>query len=456
MTEKELEQLFRKKFDERTFEFNPAAWQGAEKLIVEGEKRKRRRAVVAWSAAASVLVMGGIMTYNMLTLPDLGTTGPQIAWPSTHEAAAPSASDMAVETDPTTARFEDNTVTEPVADEATPTTTLNRSTSNTEVATASTTAQSSQTADVNTGSDISNVIAAVDQTSAIEANPAAAQGVQNTTPEFVEGIQVNNRVTNTIDARPTASNIESADVSSVSTREVQNTNNSPEVVASDVALETPVGDTEDDEAAPPIVERPKHVVQPWTFGVEGGVNMTELSGSTRGMVPALYGGLFAGYRFSDSWGIQSGATYARRSSTGETQNMSTKDYGFGLTTVDVEVTSSTVDYLEIPVLMSYQAGRHQVTAGGYAAFKVSNSSHVDRTVTGTISGTENESYYAQGYEDNTTPVDFGLSLGYAFRLTDRWLISASGNMGLADAYTMDDAFNQHLQIRLGAKYTLWR
>lgn len=420
MTEKELEKLFRKKFEGRTFEFNPAAWQGAEKLIVQGERRKRRRVIASWSAAASVALIGGLMSWNAMTTPESPANN-VVSWPSVETSS-----------DVETIASESTTTvnTGGVTSDRNPNESNNRTTADQP---ATTTAIASNTSSVRARANASSPS---ENTS--EMALASADRADDATVEFQESL--------TVDAKSYSFSADELIIASVT--------ESGSRVSVEVAEVQPVGEASSEEED--VINRPRHSVKPWTVAVEGGVNMTSLTGGARGMTPAYYGGGVVNYALNDNFGIQSGLTYARRSSYGDSEASSTVDYGFGSTRIDMTVQSEWVDYLELPVSATYAFGDHQLEAGIYAAYKLMGMSKVTRTVEATNARTTTDTYLTQDSDDNNSDFDMGLRVGYAYQVSDRWKITANGVVGLTDGFAFENSGNnQHLQFRLGGRYMLW-
>ncbi|GGH68688.1 outer membrane beta-barrel protein [Phaeocystidibacter marisrubri] len=419
MTEKELEKLFRKKFEGRTFEFNPAAWEGAEKLIVQGERRKRRRVIASWSAAASVALIGGLMSWNAMTTPESPANN-AVAWPSMEANA--DVETIASQSESTPSR---NVGGEP-ADASSPQV---ESRSGGDESSASTTSLASHASSIRGRSDQSSS----------ETSFARAEMSDNMSFESQELLVV--------DAKSYTYRADELALAGLT--------ESDESMMYEIADVSAVNEF-DERSEEEVINRPRHSVKPWTVAVEGGVNMTSMTGGARGMTPSYYGGGLVNYSLNDTWGVQSGLTYARRSSFGDSRASSTVDYGFGSTRIDVTVQSKWVDYLELPVSATYAFGDHQLEAGIYAAYKLMGMSKVTRTTEATNARSTTDTYLAQDTDDDNSDFDMGLQMGYAYRVSDRWKITANGVVGLTDGFAFENSGNnQHLQFRLGGRYMLW-
>lgn len=241
--------------------------------------------------------------------------------------------------------------------------------------------------------------------------------------------------------------------------EVSVTKSTPELVEDvttvDAATEsvTPVASS---EAAAPIITRPRYVNAGWRVGAEAGIMGSELTSSMLGMNLYGFAGVVVDYQWSEHWALMSGLGWSHRSSYGSEQTYDQTSYGFGVRQEHIEVQAHSADFLELPVILAYVFGNSRVEVGGYVAYLVGDNSRVTRTVTTSLENTRTESYMARGYDNGNANWDAGLRLGYAYSLGDHWQITASGLMGLTDAFEapVESSVNRHVQLRVGARYLI--
>lgn len=419
MTEKELEILFRKKFDERTVEFNPAAWQGAERLIIEGEKRRRRRAIVAWSSAATAALVVGLSVWGGLNTPQYQPVNDQmIAWPTQTESAVPVIEES----------------TQPVVEANSSDI---ASTSAGEVVTGG---APSQFGDAEIGSSIAAVDVNQNTTGEIVAN-----GDNDAASQITELEGANTTTQNT----PLQTELESAifvEGLSIATIEVE----SPELTEP----------TTEFHAAPtttstPIIQRPRHRVQALAVGAEAGLNVSEVSNGSLGWRPAFYAGIPVEYAFAENMMLRSGLFYSQRTGHGMTETEERIDYGFGRTTFTREYKNIIAGYVELPLAFAYTIGKSELEIGGYAGLRVLELSDVQTEENATLQTANVNNYLARRSNPSSEMIDYGVRLGYAYRVDERWRITAQGTYGLMDTYDSDlTGINRHVQLRLGVRYML--
>ncbi len=462
MTEKELEKLFRKKFDERVVEFNPAAWEGAERLIIAGERRKRRRAIMAWSTAA-VFAGFGALTFWSVTNTPLYTPNPQqmIAWPS-----EPDLNDVDINTI-ASEEPEDETVSPDEVYEL-----------NQEDLLAVESA-SDQYGFANSNSENASAVLS-DATQSETQVVGSSAGLGRTVLSEVESIQTsstelasrNTQVLAMSEERvePNEANLESPVVVSAEISEPVNsivnsgiegedvTNSIEEIVAVDNVSTEEIALERSSELTPAsvadVVERPKHRVNEWSIGLTSGVGAAHVTEGNLGWKPSFFGGLAAEWAFAENLSLQTGVVYAQRSSTGFETSESYIDYNFGSTRVERRVTSLNTSFLEVPISIQYSLHQHEFLAGTYVGYKLMETGTTESTITENTS-VQNDNYRTIIDAGSANDWDFGVQLGYAYRVDEHWRISATALMGLGDQFSAyPESMNQHVQLRLGVRYML--
>lgn len=465
MTEKELEKLFRKKFDERVVEFNPAAWEGAERLIIAGERRKRRRAIMAWSTAA-VFAGFGALTFWSVTNTPLYTPNPQqmIAWPSEPDLntiASEEPEDETVSPDEAyELNQEDLLAVESASDQ------YGFANSNSENASAVLPdATQSETQVVSSSTGLGRIVLS-------EVENIQTSSTEMTVSSPAELASRNSQVLAMSEERvePNEANLESLVVVSAEISEPVNsivnsgnegedvTNSIEEIVAVDNVSTEEITLERSSELTPAsvadVVERPKHRVNEWRIGSTGGVGAAHVTKGNLGWRPSFFGGLAAEWAFAENLSLQTGLVYAQRSSTGFETSESYIDYNFGSTRVERRVTSLNTSLLEVPISIQYSLHQHEFLAGTYVGYKLMETGTTESTITENTS-VQNDNYRTIINAGSANDWDFGVQLGYAYRVDEHWRISATALMGLGDQFSAyPESMNQHVQLRLGVRYML--
>lgn len=416
MTEKELEILFRKKFNEREVEFNPAAWEGAEALIVAGEQRKRRRAVVAWSAAATVATVIGLSVWGAFSAPQYQpVNGQMIAWPSEDVNDGYEAMDV-------------------------------ESIANTDVQSNSSSDLAADNSD-HTSSEVSEA-SEVNANVTVETNSLASTA--NTTA-FAAADEAQREELLTVElASLGIAHVEDESLSATPT-------NLPAIDLLDMEDEatTVVASTETTEDDSPIISRPRHRVQAWSVGAELGATGSMLTGGDLGWKPAYYLGIPVEFSFAENLTLNSGLFYSQRTSYGIMEQEEMIQYGFGSTSVRRDFTSLATGYLEVPMTIAYNFNNHELALGGYLGYEVLEYGTTKVVEETSLSPARVDSYLSRRENPEGKNLDYGLKFGYAYRVDDRWRVTAQGLYGLGDGYGDESSgINRHVQLRLGVRYMI--
>lgn len=457
MTEKELEQLFRKKFDERNVEFNPAAWKGAERLIIAGERRKRRRTIMAWSTAAVFIGFGAVSLWSGFNTPMYTPSNEQIiAWPSNSEGNEVDASSIAIED---AANANNLGINGPSSSEGA-------------------TSLQSQNDELNNVTESSSEAAAGIVASVDSDRSYADQGIGNSynasvDEESAEPVTSNPREEQETTQLSEVVLVQSAQIaeseesgsSDVSNRSVETiTSSEAAIIAADYASEE-TADTEEkievaeesttSESSDAVIERPRHRVQQWNVGFDAGAQAAQVTEGNLGWTPAFYGGLSVEFAFAENLALRSGLMYSQRSSSGAEIKETSFDYGFGSRYIERTSVSRSTSFLELPISLQFAVESHEFELGGYVGYKLLEVGATESSIVETNNGTQTEEYRSVITEGGADNWDYGLQLGYAYRVNENWRITAQALMGLDDNFsTQAESMNRHLQLRLGVRYML--
>lgn len=486
MTEKELEILFRKKFDERQVEFNPAAWEGAERLIVEGEKRARRRVVMGWSAAASVALVLGLTSWSVINTQQYEPMdGPAIAWPTQNlmdESTINAIADESNTTEfPTAAPAADETygissATNDQSDEVEfevqesnngQTTEVIEVVEQDEVSVSSTVAAESDASSENIAGTTDESFESLagsqpDLQEIVEVQPSKTTSESPVT--FVDGVRLrqssstgNTPVSETAGAENTttteslASNAKSSDAASIDPSELVDDEADMEMA------ETQEGAVANraDESSAPIIQRPRHRVAAWSVGAELGASGSLLTNGNSDWGMGFYAGVPVEFAFAENWAVGSGVFYSQRSSYGQTDAEETVQYGFGRRMIREEFTSAGLAFVEMPLTLIRTFGNNEIELGGYVGYKVSEWGTTTTTVESSLNPSETTEYNSIPSNSGSSDWDAGIKMGYAYRIDERWRITAQGVVGILDGFAdANGDLNQHVQLRVGARYML--
>ncbi len=142
-----------------------------------------------------------------------------------------------------------------------------------------------------------------------------------------------------------------------------------------------------------------------------------------------------GYRktLNYGFGVETGLNYFVLNNVNIQNHSDSVFYRFGKERVETEEVNSRLDYLEIPLNLTYKlAPRHQLGVGGYAAILLNVNRDITRTTYTPKSGTSVEDDRASGYLDEFNRFDFGLSAFYRYSVSSRLNVGLHFKQGLLD------------------------
>ncbi|WP_417609908.1 porin family protein [Owenweeksia hongkongensis] len=141
-----------------------------------------------------------------------------------------------------------------------------------------------------------------------------------------------------------------------------------------------------------------------------------------------------------------GLGYTVQNGVGIENNSDSVFYNFGKEVVETEEVNRRLDYVELPVSISYKLNqRNMIELGMYAGYLVNVSRDVDKEISKFKTETQYESTKESGYQKEFKRMDYGLSLGYRYRLTPALSVGLHYNLGLVDITknTQGDYLQRH-------------
>ncbi len=128
-----------------------------------------------------------------------------------------------------------------------------------------------------------------------------------------------------------------------------------------------------------------------------------------------------------------GLGYTVQNGVGIENNSDSVFYNFGKEVVETQEVNSRLDYVELPVSISYKLNqRNMVEFGMYAGYLVNVSREVDKEISKFKTETQYESTKENGYQEEFKRMDYGLTLGYRYRVTPALSVGVHYNLGFID------------------------
>lgn len=165
------------------------------------------------------------------------------------------------------------------------------------------------------------------------------------------------------------------------------------------------------------------------------------------------------YRFSYLWSVNAALTYNSKTSLGISHKTDSTFISFAKENIITESKHTRLDYFELPLQVNYTfLPRHQIGIGVYTAAVFNVVTETDRT-SFTVKGTEKINFTSQGRSDNFNTFDFGITGSYGFQFSPSINFGAQFKYGFTDV-TVNSSLelngdDRNISGRLILKYRLF-
>ena len=445
MSDRELDEIFRKKLTQREFEFNQSNWEAMEAML---DADKKPAAFYWWSSAA-IVVFGLLISTLVFVQNPLSPTEVPIVIPQEN--------------------IEANEAEEPVINNVAP---------ETDAASTEDSNGSDSDAALNTGSTVASSESG--ETEAISSNNVVSPSSNQESGEAVSGGEADlaiatatttaaNTVEEPSQAEPDAGELDNANVSEASSISTQS-GDSQNIVEEEDLLNL-------DQLELSLKGLPSLTQEARTSLLTNRVRPNFIRKFQRqheisaiagvGVSPAFDGGNSADwvlglnyeYRFSYLWSLNAGVTYNARTSPGISHRSDSIFHSLAPERVITEVNNSRLDYLEIPIQITHTLNpRHQIGLGIYTSALFNVKTDIERTSI-TIKETKKSTTTTMGLSENFQTFDYGMTASYGYQY------SPALNLGLQFKYGLRDVtvnrteelngYHRNVSTRLILKYRLF-
>ncbi len=172
-------------------------------------------------------------------------------------------------------------------------------------------------------------------------------------------------------------------------------------------------------------------------------------------------GLAYQYKFANKLNMELGVNYVRLNNVGLTSQSDSTFFHFGMERVETESLCDQLDYVEIPLSVSYQVlPKHEIGFRGYASLLVNASQETTKTTYASKSGVRVENTSSKGYNEGFNRYDFGIGAFYRYTFNQSFSMGIQVNRGLVDVSTMDDDLTDNsnhvnLNTRIELRYNIF-
>ncbi len=197
------------------------------------------------------------------------------------------------------------------------------------------------------------------------------------------------------------------------------------------------------------------------FGFIGGVsfNPSLVTTGKAGVSGCEVLGLTYQRYLKGGFSVKADLLYAPRNEVNALKTFDRKIYGFGSVSEQTRIESQRLVYLELPVMMNFNAGNHNFMGGASVSYLVTGQHKVSTEYT---SATESivEDEMKWGTTDGFKSYDFSVVAGYEYSIQPKWNVGLRLNYGLIDVtnndYFGNDSFDNNVQLRVYLKYSPFR
>ena len=144
-------------------------------------------------------------------------------------------------------------------------------------------------------------------------------------------------------------------------------------------------------------------------------------------------GIRYSYMFHPKLSLNVSGMYTYRSSTGTGHTFTGTSYSFGAHQHNMAMSSSEVHQLDFPVYLRYQVVRgHFLYAGGYLDVVMASKNTTQSATTAPYSNERETEGVEWGHMPGIRETDYGVVLGYDYRINENWQIGVRYQYGLTD------------------------
>ena len=196
-----------------------------------------------------------------------------------------------------------------------------------------------------------------------------------------------------------------------------------------------------------------------TFGFIGGVNLNKslIENAGSGIAGSEFFGITYQRYLKGGFSINANLLYSARNEVNTRKVYKAKVYDFGSKTEQTTVEAQRLVYLELPVMMNYGFGNHNVMAGASFSYLLSGLNKVTTDYTSLTEGNSSEEKSEWGYTDGFKSYDIGLVAGYEYNVNPKLNVGLRLNYGLLDVtnntYFGTDSFDNNVQMRVYLTFT---
>lgn len=414
MTERELEKLVKNKLDNRDIPFNPENWKRMEAIL----DQKAAPGGYLWSSAAAIVLFGVIVASLIYFNPGLNNPPSEgLAVPVREQFSPSEQEELAPAKEPSLGQGN-------ALDDVKPENTATNSNM-------ASSAESAQKASQEVGEDLSreatNSVNRTSESGKIMSSSTSVDdhsGVSNKEQTSTTAIGYNDAYASDEEFSENERKVEVAPIAILTL--TQKSYELPKVEETDLVLIGRPQATEANHDLPRKMRQPSGL-----FATAGPAFTGSNTDNTLGVGWAV--GLGYNYQLPHGFSVETGVGFSRYNNVNISNQADSTFYSFGYETVEVKENNRRLEYVEIPLRISYKfADRHQLGVGGYLGMLVNVERDVERTTYRAKGPTQVEQTRTSGYLDEFNRWDYGLNFFYRYSISRRFRVGLHLNQGLVD------------------------
>lgn len=173
-----------------------------------------------------------------------------------------------------------------------------------------------------------------------------------------------------------------------------------------------------------------------------------------------FGGIYIKTALNQKWSGKIGVNYWQRDALNSVINADSTVYGFGATVYSKTVNIHQTQSIELPISVAYHLKKSSLTAGLQVSYLLNAKGTYQETVSDAFSTINRAEITQNGYQSAFNRLDFGLSLGYEYQVSEFLSLGGQAQVGLLDV-TNNDIFknvvtDRNAMLKVYATYDFWK
>jgi hypothetical protein len=173
-----------------------------------------------------------------------------------------------------------------------------------------------------------------------------------------------------------------------------------------------------------------------------------------------FGGIYIKTALNQKWSGKIGVNYWQRDALNSVINADSTVYSFGATVYSKTVNIHQTQSIELPISVAYHLKKSSLTAGLQVSYLLNAKGTYQETVSDAFSTINRAEITQNGYQSAFNRLDFGMSLGYEYQVSEFLSLGGQAQVGFLDV-TNNDIFknvvtDRNTMLKVYATYDFWK